>query len=167
MPQKPAEPPAEPPRQHDVASIMEIMKEIQVIYSDSSSDAKDIAETYRIRKELAALCEQKEADVKSLIKGRSVDTQQEYADRFPMLDLSARVEKAEDAAAGDHMEEHKQKMAELHEQKENVVQNVKALEDSKKSILDSVEQTKALAAKLNDDMDKSESDRVADVPRIK
>ena len=52
MPQQPAEPPAEPPKQHDVASIMEIMKEIQVIYSDSSSDAKDIAETYRIRKEL-------------------------------------------------------------------------------------------------------------------
>jgi hypothetical protein len=58
-------------------------------------------------------------------------------------------------------------MTELHEQKENIVQNVKALEESKKSSIESINENKSLCAKLCDDVDKSEADRIADVPRIK
>jgi hypothetical protein len=56
-------------QQHNVASIMEIMKEIEVIYSDSAGDCKDVTDTYQIRNEISEICNQKEANAKLLIRG--------------------------------------------------------------------------------------------------
>ena len=153
--------------EHNMASIMEIMREVEAIYTDSSGDCNDIAETNRIRKVIEETYSQRQSDAKSLIKGIYRLFPHFNVNSNYLSELSSSIEETKNRAIGDHVEAHQRRIAELQQQKENVELNIKTLEESKAKCLSSIDQNKAVCTKLCDELDSKEADRVADVPRIK